>query len=325
MGPGQTGELEEGRREIDEADVVLDDAAVAGDASGPHGGERHVIGGFVGAAFAAREGQAVVGGDDDQRVVEEPAFLEGLEHAPEVAIEVLDLVGVVEEVVAHGGVVGPKRGDAVDVGELFAALFHAGAEFVIAVRLSGAVPKNPRLIGGSGGEEVVEVGGVIGGIDAGSRGWGAARVEGAAGHGAGFAVIGASDAGAPALGGVADEPAVFGEGLAPAFELGGEIREVVGGGFELPRITAREDASAGGRAFGVGRVGAGEKNAVAGDAIEVRRAHPRRTIRAGVDTPIVGDGEEDVGRAIGGAQQHATQQQERKELHGGKTTGRTWG
>ena len=38
-------------------------------------------------------------------------------------VGVLDLVGVVEDVGADGGVVGPEGGDAVNVGKFLAALF----------------------------------------------------------------------------------------------------------------------------------------------------------------------------------------------------------
>ena len=195
--------------------------------------------------------------------------------------------------------VGPEGGDAVDIGEFLAALFKAGAEFIAAVRFEGAGPKGPRFAGGSGGEEVVEVGGVVVFADLGGGGFLFAGVEGFTGELAGLAFEVFGDAGAPALAGVADGPAVFGEGLAPALEFDWEKTEVVGGFLELPGIAAGEDGGAGRGALGVGRVGVLKQNAVTGDAVEGGRLDPRRAISAGVRAPVVGDDEEDVGWSRG--------------------------
>ena len=294
--PREPGDFGKRGREVDETDVVVGDAAAAGNAGGPHGGERDVVGIFIRAAFAAGKGHAVIGGDDDEGVGEQAAFFECGQHAAEVGVEVFDFEGVIEEVVAGGLVVGPEGRDAVDVGEFLAALGDARAELVAAVRFDGTIPEGPRFVGRGGGEEVVEVAGVIRISDTGGGRLGFAIVESFPGHGARLAGGVFCDTGAPALGGVADGPAVFGEGFAPAFELGWEITEVVGGFLELPRVAAGENGGAGRGALGVGGVGVFEKNAVAGHAVEMGSAHPLRAVGTGVDAPVIGDGEEDVGR-----------------------------
>ena len=86
-----------------------------------------------------------------------PRCSRSCEHALEVPVEVLHLEGVVEQVVADRVVVGPEGGHAVDVGELLAALGDAGAKLVRTVRLGAAVPEAPRLAGGRGIEEVLEI------------------------------------------------------------------------------------------------------------------------------------------------------------------------
>ena len=326
--PREPGDFGKRGREVDETDVVVGDAAATRNAGGPHGGERDVVGILIRAAFAAGKGHAVIGGDDDEGVGEQAAFFECGQHAAEVGVEVFDLVGVIEEVVAGGLVVGQEGRYAVDVGEFLAALGDAGAELVAAVRFDGAIPEGPRFVGRGGGEEVVEVAGVIRISDTGGGRLGFALVESFPGHGARLAGGVFRDTGAPALSGVADGPAVFGEGFAPAFELGWEITEVVGGFLELPRVAAGENGGARGGALGVGRVGVFKKNAVAGHAVEMGSAHPLRAVGTGVDAPVIGDGEEDVGRArrggFGGVDRGGddAEEEEQERKGAGETEGR---
>ena len=107
------------------------------------------------------------------------------------------------------------------------------------MRLDGAVPEGPGLARGRGGEEVREVRGVIGVADAAGGRRGLAGVEGRAGHLPRPAGGVARHPGAPALGGVADEPAVLRQRLAPALEFRREEAEVVRRLLQLPRIAAR--------------------------------------------------------------------------------------
>ena len=238
----------------------------------------------------------MIGGDDDERVLEQAALRQRVEHPAEMSVEVLDLEGVVEQVVADGFIVGPIAGDAVDVGEFFPALGHAGAELVGAMRLDRAIPKAPRRVRRRGGEEVCEIAGVVVVADFARGRLGLAGVEGFAGQLARVAVRIFRHARRPAFHRVADEPAVLGERLAPAFELGGEIRDVIRRRLELPRIAPRENARARRRTLGVGRVGVREQQTRARHAVEGGRLHPAGPVRAGVKAPIVSDGEEDVRR-----------------------------
>ena len=121
--------------------------------------------------------------------------------------------------------------------------------------LDGTGPEGPRFTGWGGGEEIVEVGGITVFADPVRGGLLFASVEGFAEEVSGLAVFGIGDAGAPALAGVADGPAVFGEGLAPAREFSREKAEVVGGFLELPGVAAGENDGARRGALGIGRVG----------------------------------------------------------------------
>ena len=73
-----------------------------------------------------------------------PACFQRSEHLAEVAVEVLDLDGVVQQVAADFGRIGQKRRH-FGVGQLFASL-QAAAFLVGAVRLRAAVPEAERLI-----------------------------------------------------------------------------------------------------------------------------------------------------------------------------------
>jgi len=81
----------------------------------------------------------------DERVVQFAAVLQQLQHADQVAVEVLQFEGVVQQIVADHVVVGPERGHLADVGEPLASFGNARAVFVAAVRLGAAVPEAPRL------------------------------------------------------------------------------------------------------------------------------------------------------------------------------------
>ena len=292
--PRKAGQLNERRREVNEAHVVVHDATGLLDAARPHGSERDVVRGFVGAALAAREGHPVVGGDDDECVFEQPALRQFVEHPAEMPVEVLHLEGVVEQVVPHCLIVRPVGGHTVDVRELLAPLRHAGAELIATVWLDRAIPEGPRLVLCGGVEEVVEVGGIVVVADAGGRRRGFLRVERLAGHLPRLAQRIGGHTRTPALHRVTDGPAVFGERLAPAFELRREVADVVRRFLELPRVAASEDACAGRGALSIRGEGAGEQDAVLRHAVEVRRLHPLRAVSARVRAPVIGDGEENV-------------------------------
>jgi hypothetical protein len=68
---------------------------------------------------------------------------------------------------------------------------------------------------------------------------------------------------------------------------------------ELPGVATGEDDGSGGGAFGDGGVGVCEEQAFFGDAVEGGGFDPVCAIGSGVCTPVVGDGEEDVGAGFG--------------------------
>ena len=105
---------------------------------------------------------------------------------------------------------------------------------------------------------VCEVGGVIALADARGRRVGRAAIEGPAGHQPRLAVGVRGFAGSPAFGCMADEPAMFGQRFAPAFELSRKITDVIGGLFELPGVAPGKQASPRGGTLGVGRIGVRE-------------------------------------------------------------------
>ena len=193
-----------------------------------------MVGLHVGVAFAAWEGHAVICGDDDERVVQQAAFFEIGNHAPEMAVEMLDFKGVVEHVIADHVVVRPVSGHVVDVGELLASFGDTATEFITAMRLHAAIPEAPWLVGRRGIEEVAEVGRVVAVQDLGRGRLCFALVIGRAGHLAWFAIFIVRHAGAPAFGGVAHVPALLRKGFAPAFELRREVADVVRRFLELP-------------------------------------------------------------------------------------------
>src|SRR5688500_5655872 len=104
------------------------------------------------------------------------------------------------------------------------------------MRLDGAVPEAPRRLLGCRGEKIVEVGSIVVAADASRGGRGRASIERFACHPARFAFCIVGDSGSPALGRMADEPAVFRQGLAPALKLCGKVADVVGRLLELPGI-----------------------------------------------------------------------------------------
>ena len=195
-----------------------------------------------------------------------------------------------------GFVVGPRARDAVDLVELLATFLAARIEFVPPMRLETSVPETERRIRRPGGQEVGEVGGVIGWTDPLRGGLELAGLIWAARQLPRLAVDLAGHARAPAFAREAHVIALRGQGLGVGLERGREIAPVVGRRFELPGIAAGQDAGARRRAFGVGRVGVGEQHPLMGHAVEPGRPHPRTAIRPHVRPGgIIGDAEQDVG------------------------------
>ncbi len=65
---------------------------------------------------------------------------------------------------------------------------------------------------------------------------------------------------------------------------------------KLPRVAPGQDHGAGRRAFRIGRVGVFEEDSLASDTIEGGCLDPFRPVGTGVQAPVIGYGEKDVGR-----------------------------
>ena len=226
----------------------------------PHDGEGDVVCGRVRVPFAPGERHSVIGGDDDEGVIEEAATFEGIQHLAEVSVEVFSLECVVEDVVTNDVVVGPERGNARKVFKFFATFGDSGAVFVPSVRFEAAVPEAPGFVFRGCVEESIEVGGVIDGGDAIGWGFGFGFVPGFAGHVPRGAAVVEGDAGPPALCGESDVPTFGDEGFRPCLELRWEEADVIGCGFELPGVPAGQDAGSRGGAFGVRRESIAEED-----------------------------------------------------------------
>jgi addiction module RelB/DinJ family antitoxin len=110
--------------------------------------------------------------------------------------------------------------------------------------------------------------------------------------------VGAAGVENEGFGGTGVDGEITGLGIAGGPAAGLEILQVELAGFlELPGIAAGENRRARRGALGVGAVGMLEQDAIAGDTVEIWRANPLRAVGAGVDAPIVGDGEKDLGWA----------------------------
>src|SRR3954454_10712958 len=97
----EAGRLEERGGEVAHVDEVVDDPARL-DAAAPADRQREVEPRLVDLPLHAGEGHAVVGRDEDQSVVELARLLQPVEDPAEVAVEPLDLEGVIEHVAADG-------------------------------------------------------------------------------------------------------------------------------------------------------------------------------------------------------------------------------
>ncbi|MEN9637485.1 MAG: hypothetical protein RL077_5889 [Verrucomicrobiota bacterium] len=98
----------------------------------------------IGVTLHAGKRHAVVRSDDDQSLLGFPALIERGEQRSDLRVVGFKLDRVVEHVSTHDVVVGPIRGDAVDVGGLLAGR-DAGVQFVAPMRIVAAKPIKERL------------------------------------------------------------------------------------------------------------------------------------------------------------------------------------
>ena len=244
--------------------------------------------------FDPREGHPVVGGHEDQGVVEFADGLEVVDHPPEVRVEPLDLEGVVEHVAADRPVVRVVPGKF--NGLRIASFAEPRAILVGAVWLLGAVPEAEGLAGLSGSfEELIEVRRIV---DVRhrpvrrSRSMPVVRRPG----GVSLKAPGLGVAGSPPFAGVADDVAGLLQQVGIDRPLRREDAIMVAGFFKLPGVPPGQDARPAWGAFRVRGEAIREAHPLAGDPIEGRRADPVAAISARMlGRPVVGDHEEDVG------------------------------
>ena len=147
LAPVQAGQLDECRCQIDEAHVVVDGPSGRLDAAFPHDGQGQVIRHFVRLTLRTRKRHAVVGRDDDQRVVKFAALFEQLQHPGQVTVEVLQF-----EAHSRADPCGPFRCRARNPGtrSMSDALLlpdrRSAAGFIGPVRLDAPVPEAPRRV-----------------------------------------------------------------------------------------------------------------------------------------------------------------------------------
>ena len=100
LGGGNAKQFQKGRSEVDGADQLAHAATGMDDAGGPAHHERHAMRIVVGVPLHAREGHAVVGGDDHQRIGRFAAGVERRQQFADLRVESFDLDRVVEQVAA---------------------------------------------------------------------------------------------------------------------------------------------------------------------------------------------------------------------------------
>ena len=232
--------------EIDEVDEVADRTARILNSLLPHDGQGQVVGILEFLPLDSREGHAVVGRYDHERVVQFARIFQHGEHLLQVLVEVLDLEGVIEQVGADCFIVRPELVDLVDFVQFLPAVPHSRSVLVAAVWFVATVPEAKRLSFRPIFQEKLEIGGVIAIGDSRGRRFGRLLLIGRAREASSFAVGVEGPARGPAFSRKSNVIVMLEERFGIGFELGGEQRPVVGCFFKLPGIATRKDAGTGG-------------------------------------------------------------------------------
>jgi len=292
--PRNARRFQEGRGQVDETDVIVDDAARIRDAFAPHDRHRHVVREAVRLSLDPRKRHAVVGGYDHQGVGQLALLFQKGEHLPQVPVEILDFEGIVEHVGPHRVGVGPEGRDAINGLQSFPALAAPGPVLVAPMRFVSPIPEGEGLVGGFLVEKGFEVGRVVRPRHRRRRRLRRLLFVGLPGQ-MPRPALAARDARRPPLPGVADAVSVFGKRFGVGGECIGPVRPVVGCRAELPRVAPREKRRAGRGTLRIRRVGSGEEQPLFGDAVEGRRVDPVGAVRPKVGKRgIVRHGNEDV-------------------------------
>src|SRR5262249_13521161 len=155
-----------------------------------------------------------------------------------------------------------------------------GSVLIGTVWLCRAIPETPGLPLGCGAQKILEITRVIVVADPPSGRRGRAPVERLACHLARLALGVVGHTRPPALAGHTDEVTLSAQRLGVGLELRGEKADVITRILQLPRVSPSQQAGARRRALGVGGVGAGEQEALAGNAVESRGRRPAAAVRS---------------------------------------------
>jgi hypothetical protein len=200
----------------------------------------------------------------------------------------------------------------VDVGRRLVTQGCSGTVLIGPVRLQAAVPEAPGRVRRYGREEVGEIRCVVVGRDLTGRWLDRPSIERLASHLARLSLRILSHSWCPTFGRHPHEVTVLRQDFRIRRELGREVRDVIAGRFELPRVAAGQDAGARRCALRVRRVSACEQQSLARYAVERRRLDPAAAVSAHVRVrSIVRDRHENV-RTLG-AGCVAAGQQSRKD------------
>ena len=255
--------------------------------------QRHVQPAVVEVHLGSRERQAVIGGHDDQRVLQHPALFQQRHRLAQLLVVPLDLRIIGGEVFSGRFGIRQVRWH-LDAGQL-AVHPVAGVGVVDPVRFSAAEPEEERFGLVAIGQEVGEVGRVVPVVDASCDG--RRMLPGVELLAVGVAL---HPGGTPVTRG----PALAGEASAipGVFQRMGDHRHIGRhGAIEharlpgLPRVASRQQCRPRWGARRAHRKAMGEQHAFLGDPIENRGAHELVAIGAGVRPGLViGDDEEQI-------------------------------
>ena len=222
-------------------------------------------------------------------------------------VEMLDLDAVVEDLSPHVGMIGQCAGKA-GRGQVLAGALPS-TDVIAQVRLGGPQPEEEWLLRIAPCEKLLEVGGIVGGVEARPPIF---LCELA------IAAVLSEDVPIPALHATRAPRLARGPDLVASVlqqqredrELGAQDAEQDAAFLKLPDIAARQDRAARGRARWRGREGVVEEHSLARDPVKRWRERGNVPVRPCMHRGlVVRDGEQDVGlRTLGSCDSHAAKQ-----------------
>ena len=170
--------------------------------------------------------------------------LQNLEHSPEMVVKMFYLVCIVQHIGTHGIIVRPEIRNLVNHQRRLAALADSAPIFVFAMRLSGAIPEEPRPIAGVI-EEIFEIGRIVTRIDLRSRLLGLPLVVGLASEKPFNTILHSRISGTPTLGGVSYIIAILSQDFSENLMFLREIANMIASLPELPGVLSGQKTGSG--------------------------------------------------------------------------------